>query len=65
MRKAAGAVVAAFALGTGAMTWLGIALAAQTEAAALGLMGLALYASSSLLSGKTSEETARGMANQP
>ncbi|NOK07076.1 MULTISPECIES: hypothetical protein [Myxococcus] len=48
MRKAAGAVVAAFALGTGVMTWLGVAL----------------YASSALVSGKTSEETTRGMANQ-
>gem|GEM_PF-1862008 len=64
MRKAAGAVAAAFAMGTGVMTWMGVAFATQTEAAALGVMGLALYASSALLSGKTAEEATRGMANQ-
>ncbi|AKF82114.1 hypothetical protein OWM54_38860 [Myxococcus sp. MISCRS1] len=64
MRKAAGAVAAAFAMGTGVMAWMGVAFMAQTEAAALGVVGLALYASSALLSGKPGEETARGMANQ-
>jgi len=68
MRKAAGAVAAAFALGTGAMTVMGVALASQVEAAVLVGVGLALYASSSLLTGnKTVSEpttTAGSVAKQ-
>lgn len=64
MRKAAGAVAAAFAMGTGAMTLMGMAFAVHVEAAVLGVVGLALYASSSLLSGKASTETADGVAKQ-
>ncbi|MCE9673731.1 hypothetical protein LY474_38610 [Myxococcus stipitatus] len=63
MRKAAGAVAAAFATATGVMTWMGVAFAAHTEAAALGVVGLVLYAGSAVL-GRTGDETARGVANQ-
>jgi hypothetical protein len=52
MRKAAGAVAAAFAMGTGAMTLMGVSFASHMEAAVLGVVGLALYASSALLNGK-------------
>jgi heme O synthase-like polyprenyltransferase len=64
MRKAAGAVAAAFAMGTGAMTLMGMAFAVHVEAAVLGVVGLALYASSSLLNGKASAETTGGVAKQ-
>jgi len=65
MRKAAGAVAAAFAMGTGAMAMMGVAFASQMEAAVLGVVGLALYASSSLLNGKAAETAATGgMAKQ-
>ncbi len=65
MRKAAVAVAAAFAMGTGAMTVMGVAFAAHMEAAVLGVVGLALYASSSLLSGKAATTvTPSGMAKQ-
>ncbi|MFP2926605.1 hypothetical protein ACLESO_15645 [Pyxidicoccus sp. 3LG] len=65
MRKAAGAVAAAFALGTGAMTLMGVAFASQMEAAVLGVVGLALYASSALVTGRTSPTaTASGVAKQ-
>lgn len=64
MRKAAGAVAAAFAMGTGAMALMGMAFAVQMEAAVLGVVGLALYASSSLLNGKATPATAEGVAKQ-
>ncbi|MCP3103371.1 hypothetical protein LZ198_31260 [Myxococcus sp. K15C18031901] len=64
MRKAAGAVAAAFATATGVMAWMGVVFAVHTEAAALGVVGLALYAGSAVLSGKAADETARGVANQ-
>jgi hypothetical protein len=65
MRKAAGAVAAAFAMGTGTMAVMGVTFAAQMEAAVLGVVGLALYASSSLLNGKATETAATGgMAKQ-
>lgn len=64
MRKAAGAVAAAFAMGTGAMTLMGMSLAVHVEAAVLGVVGLALYASSSLLSGKAPATTPSGVAKQ-
>lgn len=60
MRKAAGAVAAAFAMGTGAMTLMGVSLASHLEAAVLGVVGLALYASSSLLNGKTTATAPAG-----
>lgn len=60
MRKAAGAVAAAFAMGTGAMTLMGVTFASHMEAAVLGVVGLALYASSSLLSGKAAEAAPTG-----
>lgn len=52
MRKAAGAVAASFAMGTGAMTFMGVAFATQMEAAVVAVVGLALYASSALLTNK-------------
>lgn len=64
MRKAAGAVAAAFAMGTGAMTLMGVSLAVHVEAAVLGVVGLALYASSALLSGKAPATTTSDMAKQ-
>ena len=65
MRKAAGAVAAAFAMGTGTMAFMGVAFANQMEAAVLGVVGLALYASSALVSGKTAATaTTSGVAKQ-
>lgn len=65
MRKAAGAMAAAFGMGTGAMAMMGVAFAHQMEAAVLGVVGLALYASSALVSGKTSAApTTSGVAKQ-
>ncbi|MCY1014408.1 hypothetical protein [Pyxidicoccus sp. MSG2] len=65
MRKAAGAVAAAFAMGTGAMTLMGVSFASHMEAAVLGVVGLALYASSSLLNGKaTAAAPTGGVAKQ-
>ncbi|MCP3143328.1 hypothetical protein [Pyxidicoccus xibeiensis] len=58
MRKAAGAVAAAFAMGTGAMAVMGVAFANQMEAAVLGVVGLALYASSALVTSKASPSAA-------
>lgn len=67
MRKAAGAMAAAFGLGTGAMAVMGVAFANQMEAAVLGVVGLALYASSALVSGKapaSASATTSGVAKQ-
>ncbi|WP_164016252.1 hypothetical protein [Pyxidicoccus trucidator] len=65
MRKAAGAVAAAFAMGTGAMAVMGVTFAAHMEAAVLGVVGLALYASSALLNGKAvATATPGGVAKQ-
>jgi len=52
MGKAAGAVVAVFMVGSGAMTLLSAVLGTYAEAAALSLVGLGLFATSSALAGK-------------
>lgn len=63
MNKAAGAVIAMFTMGAGVMTLLGSVLGAYAEAATLALMGVGLFAGSSLLGG--SKETApTGMAKE-
>jgi hypothetical protein len=51
MSKAAGAVIAMFTVGAGMMTLLGPVLGACAEAATLTLMGVGLFAGSSVLSG--------------
>jgi hypothetical protein len=52
MRKAAVAMMAAFMTGGGAMAVLGTVLGPLAEAAVLGLVGVCLYAGSSVLQGK-------------
>lgn len=56
MNKAAGAVIAMFTMGAGMMTVLGTVLGGYAEAATLALVGVGLFAGSSVLSG--SKETA-------
>jgi hypothetical protein len=51
MGKAAGAVIAMFTMGAGVMTLLGSVLGAYAEAATLALVGMSLFAGSSVLSG--------------
>ncbi len=52
MGKAAGAMVAAFVVGSGVMALLGTVLGGHAEAAVLGLVGVSLYASSTLVQGR-------------
>ncbi|HLL02908.1 MAG TPA: hypothetical protein VK539_20180 [Myxococcaceae bacterium] len=52
MRKVAVAMVAAFMTGGGAMAVLGTVLGPLAEAAVLGLVGVSLYAGSSMMQGK-------------
>jgi hypothetical protein len=52
MRKAAAAMVAAFITGGGAMAVLGAVLGPLAEAAVLGMVGVSLYAGSTMLQGK-------------
>jgi hypothetical protein len=51
MSKAAGAVIAMFTVGAGMMTLLGSMLGGYAEAATLALVGMGLFAGSSVLSG--------------
>ncbi|NPC78201.1 hypothetical protein HPC49_08030, partial [Pyxidicoccus fallax] len=51
--------------GTGTLTLMGLGFAVHAEAAVLGVVGLALYASSALLNGKAAETTpTSGIAKQ-
>jgi len=52
MRKVAAAMVAAFTTGGAAMAMLSTVLGPLSEAAVLGLVGVSLYAGSSMLQGK-------------
>jgi hypothetical protein len=52
MRKAAAAMVVAFVTGGGAMAVLGTVLGPLAEAAVLGMVGVSLYAGSTMLQGK-------------
>ncbi len=52
MGKAAGAMIAVFTVGAGAMSLLGSVLGPYTEATTLALAGLGLIASSSVLGGR-------------
>jgi hypothetical protein len=63
MRRAAAAMVAAFVTGGVAMAVLGTLLGPLTEAAVLGLVGVGLYAGSTMLQGKGTTE-AGGLAKQ-
>lgn len=63
MRKAAAAMVAAFVTGGGAMAMLSTVLGPLSEAAVLGLVGVSLYAGSSLLQGRL-EAPARGLPKE-
>ncbi|PTL75701.1 hypothetical protein [Vitiosangium sp. GDMCC 1.1324] len=63
MSKAAGAVIAMFSVGAGVMTLLGSVLGAYAEATTLALMGVGLFAGSSVLSG-SKEATPAGMAKE-
>lgn len=62
MGKAAGAMVAAFVVGSGVMALLGTVLGAHAEAAVLGLVGVGLFASSTVIQAKVAPTT--GMAKQ-
>ncbi len=57
MGKVAGAMVAAFVVGSGVMAVLGTVLGVHAEAAVLGLVGVGLYASSTLMQGKVAPTT--------
>jgi hypothetical protein len=62
MVKAAGAMVAAFVAGSGVMALLGTVLGVHAEAAVLGLVGVGLYASSTLVQGRVTP--AAGVAKE-
>lgn len=62
MGKAAGAMVAAFVVGSGVMALLGTVLGGHAEAAVLGLVGVGLYASSTLVQGRVAP--AAGVAKE-
>ena len=65
MRKAAGAVMAMFTVGAGMMTLLGSVLGAGAEAATLALVGVGLFAGSSVLgSGSKVAAPPAGVAKQ-
>jgi hypothetical protein len=63
MRKVAAAMVAAFMTGGAAMAMLSTVLGPLSEAAVLGLVGVSLYAGSSMLQGKL-ETPANGIPNE-
>jgi hypothetical protein len=63
MRKVAAAMVAAFTTGGAAMAMLSTVLGPLAEAAVLGLVGVSLYAGSSMLQGKL-ETPATGVPNE-
>lgn len=62
MGKVAGAVGVVFMLGTSIVGLLGASGGGSIEAGVLGMVGLALYGGSSLLSGKATEPA--GVAKQ-
>ncbi|HEX5750398.1 MAG TPA: hypothetical protein VFZ09_29485 [Archangium sp.] len=65
MRKAAaGAVVGMFAVGAGMMTLLGSVLGTYAEAASLALVGVGLFAGSSVLSGGKETVPTAGIAKE-
>ncbi|HYO51679.1 hypothetical protein [Archangium sp.] len=53
MNKAAGVVIAMFTVGVGMMTLFGSVLGAYAEAATLALVGVGLFAGSSVLGGSS------------
>lgn len=63
MGKAAGAVIAMFTVGAGMMTLLGSVLGPYSEAATLTLVGVGLFAGSSVLGGKVTVPAA-GVAKE-
>jgi hypothetical protein len=63
MRKVAVAMVAAFMTGGAAMAMLSTVLGPLSEAAVLGVVGVSLYAGSSMLQGKL-ETSASGIPNE-
>jgi hypothetical protein len=63
MRKVAVAMVAAFMTGGVTMAMLSTVLGPLSEAAVLGVVGLSLYAGSSMLQGKL-ETPANGIPNE-
>ncbi|XXF80862.1 hypothetical protein P2318_14205 [Myxococcaceae bacterium GXIMD 01537] len=63
MGKAAGAMVAAFVVGSGVMALLGTVLGVHAEAAVLGLVGVGLYASSAAMQSRVAPPPT-GMAKQ-
>ncbi|MFY0523461.1 hypothetical protein ACN28I_09870 [Archangium gephyra] len=65
MRKAAaGAVLGMFTVGAGMMTLLGSVLGNYAEAAALALVGVGLFAGTSVLSGTKETVPAAGIAKE-
>ncbi len=62
MGKVAGAVGVVFMLGTSIVGLVGASMGGSVEAGVLGMVGLALYGGSSLLSGKATEP--EGVAKQ-
>jgi hypothetical protein len=65
MRKAAaGAVIGMFMVGAGMMTLLGSVLGNYAEAASLALVGVGLFAGSSMLSGNKEAVPAAGIAKE-
>lgn len=64
MSKAAGAVIAMFTVGAGMMTLLGSVLGAYAEAATLTLVGVGLFAGSSVLGGSKVSVPAAGVAKE-
>jgi hypothetical protein len=63
-KAAAGAVVAMFTVGAGMMTLLGAVLGPYAEAATLALMGVGLFAGSSVLGGGKVTVPAAGVAKE-
>ncbi|HYO68561.1 MAG TPA: hypothetical protein VEU33_21010 [Archangium sp.] len=65
MRKAAaGAVVGMFVVGAGMMTLLGSVLGSYAEAASLALVGVGLFAGSSVLGSSKETVPAAGIAKE-
>jgi hypothetical protein len=65
MRKvAAGVVVGMFVVGAGMMTLLGSVLGTYAEATSLALVGMGLFAGSSILTGSKETVPAAGIAKE-
>jgi hypothetical protein len=64
MNKVAGAVIAMFTVGAGMTTLLSSVLGGPAEAVSLALMGVGLFASSTMLSGNKEVAPTAGIAKE-